>query len=277
MKERPILFNGEMVRAVLDGRKTQTRRIVKEPEDWELLSYLGYSEQDRLHSFRVAHPTGTHDGGLQCPYGVPGERLWTRETWGYRGSLHGSDPVQNLVSVHYHADDTRAEIPFDSFDKMNEATPKQNIRLPKGFDDLPEDEQEYIYDDLLTAWWKRKQKIPSIHMPRWASRTNLKVNKIRVERVQDITVGGILAEGVTVEIPPLLKKEGPPKDYQKLTQKQKDKLVGAVARATYMAQCDYTDRLFAAWIKLWDSINAKRGFGWDVNPWLWVIEFKEIK
>lgn len=87
---------------------------------------------------------------------------------------------------------------------------------------------------------------PSIHMPRWASRITLEVTGVRVERVQDITDGDVAKEGVTWGWPGQLgSKHGSP------------------ARD--------------AFAKLWDSLNAKRGYGWDMNPWVWVLEFKRLE
>jgi hypothetical protein len=86
---------------------------------------------------------------------------------------------------------------------------------------------------ILPSTWR-----PSIHMPRWASRINLEVTGVRVERLKDITEEDALAEGVISS------------DYDK----------------TYRY----------AFSVLWDSINAKRGYGWAANPWVWVIEFRHM-
>lgn len=137
-QERPIIFSGAMVRAILDERKTQTRRVVR------------------------GHPHTMEPLNIGCPYGVPGDRLWVRETWGqteqgdewgyYRGKADARLPVL------FRADD------------------------PTGGDD-----DEY---------WR-----PSIHMPRWASRITLEVIGVRVERVQDISEDDARAEGVTPTAP----------------------------------------------------------------------------
>src|SRR5687767_15921769 len=85
MRERPILMSGPMVRAILEGRKTQTRRIVKAPNKY----------------------TGPAMAGVDfpCPYGVPGDRLWVRETWGYRGGRwRGDRPNEERVRIEYQAD-----------------------------------------------------------------------------------------------------------------------------------------------------------------------------
>jgi hypothetical protein len=98
------------------------------------------------------------------------------------------------------------------------------------------------------AWnWEHKsiKWRPSIHMPRWASRINLEVTNIRVEMVQDIPDGDISEEGIRCPIGYL--------DYPELTD---------------MAENSFRD--------LWNSINKKRGFGWDENPWVWVVEFRRV-
>lgn len=183
MKERPILFSGETVRAILEGRKTQTRRACK--------FRLG---QDEVM-------TELRDGSLkrteECsPYGKPGDRLWVRETWA-KQEFH-TQPLK----IRYRAD----------------------------------------HDDEAGLPWSWK---PSIHMPRWASRINLEITGIRVERVQDISEEDAEAEGVHGC------DWGHGMDYG--------------GKPCYC-------KPFEA---LWDSINAKRGYSWDSNPWVWVVEFKQ--
>ena len=186
MKDRPILFNAEMVRAVLDGRKSQTRRVIK-------------PQPPPNHGYHC----GPAPGGInppRCPYGVPGDRLWVRETWALGGD---------------YANAKARRVP------TSERSP-EFIRYRASQEKGPH-----------TGRWR-----PSIHMPRWASRITLEVVAIRVERVQDTSYADIWAEG------------GPASD---------------------------SDIVLSAWWRhLWDSINAKRGYGWDVNPWVWVVEFKVI-
>ena len=180
MKERPILFSGPMVRAILDGRKTMTRRVMKpQPED--------YPYHHGLAVYRVAK---------KCTYGVPGDLLWVRETW-------ASDVDGCPAGLSYRADhlDPRGDGP---------ANPMR---------------------------WR-----PSIFMPRWASRLTLRITSIRVERVQDITEADARAEGF------------------------KD-VAGKYARG---------DEARIWFAELWDDINAKRGFGWDANPWVWVVGFEQV-
>jgi len=163
-RERPILFSGPMVRALLDGRKTQTRRIIN--DDW----------------WRCLDPEDAEDRNqalAQCPYGQPGDRLWVRETWwnaeGYPGSYPSGEPMPPSRSrlVHYAANG-------DPPDTPNRYYP--NGLRGRGFA-APEP-------------WARWKQWPSIHMPRWASRLTLEVTGVRVERLQDISESDARAEGV---------------------------------------------------------------------------------
>lgn len=161
MKERPILFSGEMVCAILDWRKTQTRRVVKASKLCTASGFFsanGWSvfKHPRKGWFAVSVPDANKDEwygkatskeGFACPYGVPGDRLWVRETF------------------YEHAFETKISKPvFTGFYRATE--PYRNVP------------------------WR-----PSIHMPRWASRINLEITNVRVERLQDISEADAMAEG----------------------------------------------------------------------------------
>lgn len=158
MKERPILFSGEMIRAILDGSKSQTRRVVKyipalgEPYEW--CPKLVHPEIERvIGDFRT-----------YCPYGQPGDRLWVRETWTTLQTYDHRRPSEGspVWPIYYHAD-------------------KSHGKLVRWTDE----EQEL------------GKLRPSIFMPRWASRITLEVTEVRVERVQEITEEDSRAEGIT--------------------------------------------------------------------------------
>ena len=175
MKEHPILFNSENVRAILEGRKTQTRRVATRAiSKWEV-----------------------------------GDRLWVRETWW---------------------------------------TPPHNWRLPE-----PEKNptlvsyKEIVVSNCGTLAAARQTWLPSIFMPRWASRITLEIVRVRVERLEEITQEDVIAEGIS--------------------------------RYTLARGCASLNPPDPRWkfIELWDSLNAKRGYGWAVNPWVWVIKFKMPK
>jgi len=156
MKERPILFSAPMVRAILAGTKTQTRRVVKpQPEAehggepyWFVGGYRAWTYRNTTDLLRK--------GGnvLPCPYGQPGDRLWVREAW-------------------------QAELRWDW-------TAPRDIKRgsPIYFE---------FGDEAVPACAGKKR--PSIHMPRWASRITLEVTAVRVERLHDISADDARAEG----------------------------------------------------------------------------------
>lgn len=165
-RERPILFKTEMVRAILQGRKTMTRRVVKKQHEW-------WRDIEPLNREELAkHVVGA------APFKI-GDLLWVRETW-------RNNPE---TALQYRADDA---------------------------------------EDGEDGPWK-----PSIFMPKRWARLWLNVTNVRAEWLQDITEYEIAAEG-------LRRGEGG----------------------------------FTAWIQLWDSINAKRGYSWDSNPYVYVVEFE---
>lgn len=173
MKERGMIFNAEMVRAILDGRKTQTRRPVKyQPVPSDILPALVFprSKADTLsaHPSGYIYPHAIDEIIEMCPHGVPGDRLWVRETWADASHDDG-------LCICYRADKYRKDVTsnfsatFGNFGYGNWAADIENGTEGR---------------------WK-----PSIHMPRWASRITLKITDIRVERVQDISEEGAVSEG----------------------------------------------------------------------------------
>jgi hypothetical protein len=162
MKERPILMSGPMVQAILGGRKTQTRRVVKpQPTEYglEFIESDGFSawQDDGLLLGELSN-----DGGpcqRICPYGIPGDRLWVKETWAVAPTLNNRKPSELLPDqtfIHYRTN----------------------------------------YGNESHFVWRS-----SIHMPRWASRITLEVAGVRVERVQEITTNDIQAEGIVPDYP----------------------------------------------------------------------------
>ncbi len=159
MKERPILFSAPMVRALLDGTKTQTRRIVKPQADARTTAAFQGADGIWRFSYPTARAPVSHaDWDVRCPYGMPGDRLWVRETCfinDYRG----------------------VDVPVDE---------RADCNIVYKADPLPDFEGE---ENLIV--WR-----PSIHMPRWASRIDLENVSVRVERLENITEADALAEGV---------------------------------------------------------------------------------
>jgi hypothetical protein len=221
MKEHPILFNTEMVKAVLSGRKTQTRRVIKpQPNngwDFEAPPVLGniVSKHPKQGKFGVFLRRGIGTSFPEAdvivsPYGKVGDHLWVRETF----------YIDNIYYI---------DVPLSG-----KSAPEDDSIYYRSDGECCDQISECCCSEVGKVKWR-----PSIFMPRWASRITLEIVDIRVERVQNITLEDMLAEGLKAE--------------------------------TYLGAALRSD-----WIKLWDSINDKRGFGWGVNPWVWVVEFKMI-
>jgi hypothetical protein len=199
---------GEMVRAILEGRKTQTRRLVK----FDIADHIedGYGSDNLLNPKVFTIETDKGRFGLKqfCPYAV--DRLWVKETWCVM--LKDGNFLWNKKGnhkCHYRAD---------------------------GYEVVKDDGyggQEFRQDGTAASPWQ-----PSIFMSRWASRINLAVTNIRIERLQDISEEDAIAEGI-----PNRPAEESNRD-------------------------EFAD--------LWDSINGKKkGCAWNDNPWVWVVEFKQ--
>lgn len=156
-RERPILFSAEMVRAILEGRKTQTRRIVR-PQPCDMTPCGGTGENWVTPSICTGpcgcppHMQGSPDVD-RCPYGKPGDRLWVRETWAIHRDYDRLPPskVSTIAKVHY------------------------------------------LVDGPKPKWCGRIRS--SRFMPRWASRLTLEIESVSVERLQDISYADGAAEG----------------------------------------------------------------------------------
>lgn len=199
MAIKPILFNSEMVRAILDGRKDATRKIVKGfiPDD-AVWGYTAFTPKGYI-SCRGTFADGYGEKFFKLPC-EPGDILYVRETW---------------------------------------------KKAPNGY---------YYYED-----WQRNDIAdvtkwkPSIRMPKEAARIWLKVTDVRIERLQDVTEDGAKAEGA-------IDNRGfihsPENEYDRI----------------------YTAR--EHFIKIWNSTIKKSNlnrYGWDANPWVWVIEFERCE
>lgn len=163
MKERGMIFNGEMTRAILDGRKTQTRRPIK----WKQTRFTEIGEredgsrwpwsEDAEHACDFWHP---------CPFGAVGDRIWVRETWSSDfANYYPNDRV-------WYAADNNRQLDIDMVDGVRGIySPESDVHVP-------------------FRWH------PSIHMPRWASRILLEISEVRVERLNAISEHDAQAEGV---------------------------------------------------------------------------------
>ena len=206
-RAKPIIFSTPMVEAILDGRKTQTRRVVKR----NIVNQFDIDTDDSVYAF-VEQATGdSYDPIDVAPYAV-GDILWVRETFAKIDHRFGGDLEQGGYAYVYRA--------------------SENGRTW---------ERE-------TEGWKWK---PSIHMPKEAARIFLKVTDVRVERLQNITEEDARAEGCVDTRGFIF---SPDNEYAKPPQS---------ARSSY--------------IELWDTLNAKRGYSFESNPFVWVCEFEVTK
>lgn len=204
-KERPILFSGPMVRAIREGRKTQTRRIVKpQPRIVHAIHNDASIVTNRI--FRNG------DQRIHCPCGQPGDWLWVKETWRTLDSLEHVNP-SNL-------------------------RPGAPVEYRVGGHNVNGFQGETL---IGMGRWR-----PSIFMSKWMSRVILEIVSVRVERLNDITEDHAKAEGVEDSIP-----------------------CGCLDNGT--SECSSRCRFKS----LWESINGPGS--WDLNPWVWVVEFKEVK
>jgi len=236
MRERPIIFSAPMIRALLDGRKTQTRRVVRDslvldPNVNTVPTYV--TRRDVRERGKVI---GHREVTVECPHGAPGDRLWVRETW--------AQVIRRPVSAEeawwpgkqpWRGVGTRPSIPSQS-NSTSVVIWRADGEMPANF---PEP-------------WR-----PSIFMPRWASRITLELTAVRVERLQDISEADARAEGLEDSAPFTYGW----RNYGKTDLPGESLEYFASARESYAS--------------LWDSLNAKRA-PWASNPWVWVLEFRRV-
>lgn len=238
VKERPILFSGAMVRAILAGKKTQTRRVINpQPTVHDFgrgvePALVGRSLCSGYLAVGVDRFNQGEHGPVRCPYGHLGDRLWVRETFQIENTAEygvwNADPPEGpTLTVHA-------------------GEPEEHVLIPRYRATAPDTLLEVVEHDGDDPREGMRWR-PSIFMPRWASRITLEVTAVRVERLQEITAGDAYAEGM----------RGHPTTCDK---------------GAYL----YSDGRLPAFRSGWDAINEARGFGWDVNPWVWVVSFKRV-
>lgn len=221
MRERPIIFNAPMVRAILDGRKTQTRRIVK-PQPWPGVPFIGIAGMVAI--WRRDYGDDTSMMSLvRLSHGQPGDRLWVKETFA------------TLCPGSYEEEKPRAgtyqDIRYKASDRMADCA-----------------------DDVRGYRWR-----PSIHMPRWASRIDLEITAVRVERLQDISEEDAIAEGIEYDQG---WEEEPGFGYLDYLSKD-DSYSFTNPRDSFRS--------------LWGAAYAKGNYGWSANPWVFIYEFRRIE
>lgn len=242
MKERPIIFSAPMARAIMEGRKTMTRRQIKTitvesaavGRHRVKLTEADHSGNDMRADFE--------EGMFACPYGQIGDRLWVREAFmavGYGGfgqTIDSGYERFETIGIEFAAGGDPV-----TFDFLNGTA----------IDGTPES-VDYAMASRMSDSGPEGYR-PSIHMPRWASRIALEVTGVRVERLQDITNSDATAEGCQA-------------------------IAGAKWQTFAEADAgspmhDHTAR--DAFAGLWDAINGEGS--WAANPWVWVVEFKRVE
>jgi len=227
-RERPIIFCSDGVRAILDGRKTQTRRVIR-PQPighrtcWSDDLEVGdlYIETDES-VWKACESTGRNKKAageltpkeIKCPYGKIGDRLWVRE--GYR-----------IIKGYWRRETLYGEYLIDGKRFNAEVTGREYKLFKMRQSPCRKTSARFMYKSLARIW--------------------LEITNITVERLQDITEQDAITEGCRA---------------LKTIDTYQNK--GSVTRAKWLYQ------------RIWDSLNAKRGYPWEKNPWVWVIEFKKL-
>jgi hypothetical protein len=252
-RERPIPFSGAMIRAILEGRKTVTRRVVKFPRRHDVRGThtpLFYNTGSGAYPDGHKTYTGDQPPGLvvkyadgtnqrvPSPYGLPGDRLWVRET----------HVIESNVDAHEDYPP-----PFTDGRPTRRVTNEFGAHWSQAHYRATDPAPDLWYDDREGPFCRWR---PSIFMPRWASRFTLEVTAIGAEPLQNIDDAGAESEGCGESTCP--------------------RCGGAtVCSGVTCPECRGDGILHPRdqYRRLWDSLNAKRGYGWDGNPWVWVVAF----
>ncbi|EBG5297091.1 hypothetical protein FI178_19430 [Salmonella enterica subsp. enterica] len=237
MKERGMIFNGGMVRAILDGRKTQTRRPVKNVRPDNCLT-IHPATATRSGVYTHVMDAPKYDG--LCPFGVVGDRLWVRETWACLGNEDG-------CCVDWNGRLCKGD--EKSAARIYRASCEQKP-VDYGWWSIPDDAdwKPHTENEKFEGAWR-----PSIHMPRWASRILLEITDVRVEQLHSISERDALREG--------------------LFQLPASGRYCLQPGMQYFGMASHSAKEVYSW--LWASIYGEES--WAANPWVWVIEFKRVE
>lgn len=218
MKELPIPFKGHLVRAVLADEKTHTRRDISRLRGFGQITEFGRSDTPGYDwHFRDSamrwHDLRHFELLRACPYGMLGHQLWVRESW------RGPSSCDSL--------------------------PPRSISDSEAI--------RFLADETVGADAGFGKVRPSMFMPRWASRIQLEITDVRVERLRDITRADAAAEGICFLL--------------------RDGFTGKLPDGTNIIQPHFwPEENFG---RLWQSINGKES--WYASPWVWVVEFRRIE
>lgn len=254
-RERPIIFGAESVRAIIDGRKTQTRRVVAPANSlldggpWPRARRPRDAQWDAAYVDAGPSPAGNPGPYLRLPWGGEydgavsriysrawiGDRLWVREAHWFRDA----EPLMAIGKLlRFHPDS------------------HGHWACPNGV----EVREELTSEEMRAAGWRPRSPI---HMPRWASRITLEITSVRVERVQAISDEDVAAE---IDLP--VSPSGT----------MLVELTGKHAAWEYLPSPKFTESEWrrACFASGWDRLNAARGFSWASDPFVWVYEFRRV-
>ena len=245
MAIKPMLFNTEMVRAILDGRKSCTRRICKDANEYAVPDMDFYNADRRtyaVHNYAdKEHIEQLSTAERTCPI-CPGDILYVRETW----QCWRAHRYEATADIRFRAggDDVRLQFANGNTDSIN--------RLD--------------YDTFVHKWFSHNGEWkPSLFMPKEAARIWLKVTDVRVERLQEMKPVDVIKEGAYPDCWDCLNTYGES---------------GSQCCYGTEEQCSQCDEVMMEGEKLWNSTIKKSDldrYGWDANPWVWVIEFERCE
>lgn len=260
MKEHPILFSTEMIKAILrsENPKTHTRRLIdyKGIADNLFLTskntFVGMYTGGRIITQEQIDDCARRSKNIKRKYNI-GDILWVREAFCYTANIAFSE---NEIT---------------KYDKANAFGYKADLTA-KYYDD-----GEETLEPLDTIGWnwghETIQWKPSIHMPRRASRIQLEIVDIKLQRIQEITSREAIKEGYPIKsIEEMIKPDF--LEHIKNLPEEKRKLALMTLPEDALIKTDSPKEWFE---KLWNSLNEKLGYGWNTNPWVWDIEFRRLK
>jgi hypothetical protein len=263
MKDRPILFSAPMVRAILEGRKTQTRRAVKLhgndglQADHDVWRFCEFHENPRRAVWQ--HRTNISRVITEvCRYGKPGDRLWVREAWSPDAPY-----VYPCPQYWYRLD----------FDQFSDPTLNREHCCPK--------ESRGNHGDCFACWSENHGKFrwrPSIHMPRRASRITLEITEVRVQRLNEISEEDAIAEGIDPLFSPAEVKARPELHHDPMPWRNYlwhgdiGRGITAKQSAAWRHQYSSYEVPSGSYSSLWESING----AWAQNPWVWAVSFRRV-
>lgn len=250
----PEQITETMISALLSEKKTEMRlNPFQLPANYNSIKGL-YRDSDNRLCALLQHSEDSSVGDIYPPY-QPGDVLFIREPWNL------SHFCWDYINHWYTA-----------------VAAYKFCNKPEAVNNIAKSMQRY---DNMNAWF------PAEKMTRNIARVFVRVKNVRVERLKDITIDGILAEGIDVEIPPICKQASDsnfPTDEQraawaKMTKEQQDEYVQNLARHTYMGWCSYADDMFNEFARVWNQTPpalADESNRWKSNPFVWVMEIERI-